>query len=49
MLHSVYTVVGVCRTQCQLMIMTWRDRVGYFNILFDNDVRVVNEKERDGG
>ena len=26
MLDSVYAVLGVCCTQCQLMIMPWRDR-----------------------
>jgi hypothetical protein len=26
MLYSVYAVLGECCTQCQLKIMTWRDR-----------------------
>jgi len=25
MLYSVYAVLGLCCTQCQLMIMTWRE------------------------
>jgi len=29
------------------MIMTWRDREAWLNIVFCNDGRVVDEKERD--
>jgi len=28
MLNSVYAVLGVCCTPCQLMTMAWRDRDG---------------------
>jgi len=49
MLNSVYAVLGVCSTRCQLMIMAWRDREGWLNFVFCNDAWVVDEKERDGG
>jgi len=31
------------------MIMAWRDSEGWLDFVFCNDVRVVDEKERDGG
>jgi len=49
MLYSVYVVLDVCCTHCQLMIMAWRDRKGLLKIVFCEDGRVVDEKERDGG
>jgi len=49
MLYSVNAVLGVCCTQCQLMIMAWRYREGWLNIVFCDDDWVVHEKERDGG
>jgi len=48
MLYSVYAVLGVCYTRCQLTIMTWRDREGWLNFVFCDDSRVGDEKERDG-
>jgi len=48
MLYSVYAVLGVCCTQCQLMIMALRDREGRLNFVFCDDDRVVDKKERDG-
>ena len=47
MLYSVYAVLGVYYTWCQLMIMTWRDREGWLNFVFSDDSRVVDKKERD--
>jgi len=47
MLNSVYTVLGVCCTRCQLMIMTWRDWEGWLNFVFLGDSRVADETERD--
>jgi len=49
MLYLVYAVLGVCCTRCQLMMMAWRDREGWLNFVFCDEVRVVDEKERDGG
>jgi len=49
MLYSVYAVLSVCYTRCQLMIMTWRDGEGWLNFVFGDDIRVMDEKERDGG
>ena len=45
----VYVVLDVCCTQSHLMIMTWRDREQWLDIVFCDDGRVVNEKERDAG
>jgi len=49
MLYSVNAVLGVCGTQCQLMIMTWRDREGWLNFLYCDDGRVMDKQVRDGG
>jgi len=49
MLYSVYAVLGVCCTRCQLMIMPWRDREGWLNFVFCDDGWDVDEKERDVG
>jgi len=49
MLYSVDAVLGVCCIRCQLMIMSWRDREGWLNLVFCGDGWVVDEKERDGG
>jgi len=48
MLYSVYAVLGVCCTQCVLMIMAWRDSEGGLNLVYCDDGSVVNEKQRDG-
>jgi len=48
-MYSVFAVLGVCYTRCQLMIMTWWDREGWLNFVLCDDVRVGDEKERDGG
>jgi len=42
-------VLGVYYTQCQLMIMPWRDREGWLNFVFCNDGKVVDNKQRNGG
>jgi len=47
--YSVYAVLDVCYTRCQLMIMTWRDKEGWLNFVFCDNCRVVDEKERYGG
>jgi len=49
MLYSLYAVLGVCCTRCQLMNMTCRNREGWLNFVFCNDGRVMDQKERDGG
>jgi len=49
MLNSVYAVLSVCCSRCQLMIMAWRDGEGWLNFVFCDDASVVDEKERDGG
>jgi len=49
MLYSVYVVLGVCCTQCQLMIMAWWDREGWLNCVFCEDDRAVDKKEKAGG
>jgi len=46
MLHLVYTVRGVCCTQCQLTIIAWSNRVERLYLLFCSDGRVVYEKKR---
>jgi len=47
--YSVYAVLSVHYIQCQLIIMTWRDREGSLNFVFCDDTKVVHKKERDGG
>jgi len=49
MLYSVYAVLGVCCTRCQLIFMSWRDREGWLNSVFCDDDWVVDENVRDGG
>jgi len=46
---SVYAVLSVCCTQCKLMMMAWRDREGWLNLVFCNDHTVVDENVGDGG
>jgi len=48
MLYSVYAVLRVRFTQCQLMIMAWRDVEGWLNFVFCDSGRVMDEKEREG-
>jgi len=48
-LYSVYAVLGVCCTRCQLMIMPWRDGEGWLNFVFCDDGWDVDEKESDVG
>jgi len=40
------TVLSVCYTQCQLMIMAWRWGEGWLDFVFCDDDWVVDEKER---
>jgi len=48
-LYSVYVVLAVCSTRCQLMLMAWTDREGWFNFEFCDDGTVVDKKVKDGG
>jgi hypothetical protein len=47
MQYSVYAALGVCCTLCQCLILAWRDRDGWLNLVFIGDGRVEDEKERD--
>jgi len=47
MKSSVYAVIGVCCTWCQLLIMEWRDTEGWLNFVFLGDGRGENEYVRD--
>jgi len=49
MLYTVYAVLGVRYTQCQLTIMTWRDTERWHIFVFCDNSRVVDEKEKDRG
>jgi len=49
MLYSVYDVLGVCCTRCQLMVMAWWDTEAWLKFVSWVDDRVVDHKERDGG
>jgi len=44
-----YTVLCVCCTWCQLIIMTSRSSEGWHNFFSCKDGRVMDDKERDGG
>jgi len=48
MLYFVSTVLRVRSTWCQLMIMAWRDTEEWLNVEFCDEVRIVEEKGRDG-
>jgi len=48
-IYSVYVVLAVCCTQCQLMIMAWRDWDTLLSFECCDDSRVVHETEWDGG
>jgi len=41
--------LGVCCTRCQLIIMAWRNRQGWLDILFCDDSWFMDETERDTG
>jgi hypothetical protein len=47
MLYSVHVVLDVCCTQSQYIIIAWRNREGLLNIVFCDDIRVVDENEKD--
>jgi len=47
MQYSVYAVLVVCFTRCELLSMAWRDREWWLNFVFLGDGRVEDEKERD--
>jgi len=47
MLYLAYAVLGVCCTQCELMITAWRHGEGWLNCVLFDVGGVVDEKERD--
>jgi hypothetical protein len=42
-------VLSVCFTQCQLIIITWKDTEGWLKCVFCDDGVVVDKKDWDGG
>jgi len=47
MLYSVNAVLGICCNRCHLLVMAWRNRVGWLTFIFLGDGRFDDDTERD--